>query len=113
MSPRTRDRGWFAARTLVGWLLTFAVMTVGGFVAWAALGSGLCEDDDSPGSDVYCNQGGWEASGLAIATLAVLTLLVPGIGALAGQRRLFWIGVLAPPALAVFVVLVSASMGQD
>lgn len=57
---------------MAGWLLTFAVMTIGGWFAWLVLGAGLCEDDDSPGSDTYCNQGGWEASGLAFASLAVL-----------------------------------------
>jgi hypothetical protein len=98
---------------MVGWLLTFAVMTIGGWFAWAVLGSGLCEDDDSPGSDTYCNRGGWEASGLAIAALAVLALLLPAAGVVAGNRRLFWIGLLAPLALGVFVVVLSARLGQD
>ena len=70
---------------MAGWLLTFAVMTIGGWFAWFVLGAGLCEDDDSPGSDTYCNQGGWEASGLAFASLAVLALLLPAAGVAAGE----------------------------
>jgi uncharacterized membrane protein YhaH (DUF805 family) len=98
---------------MAGWLLTFAVMTIGGFVALSALGSGLCEDDDSPGSDTYCNRGGWEATGLAMAALAVLALLLPAAAVAAGKRRLFWMGLLAPLALGVFVVVLSARLGQD
>jgi hypothetical protein len=88
-------------------------MTIGGWVALGVLGSGLCEDDDSPGSDTYCNQGGFEASGLAFASLAVLALLIPAAGVAAGNRRLFWIGVLAPMALGVLVFVLSTILGQD
>jgi hypothetical protein len=98
---------------MVGWLLTFAVMTIGGWFAWFVLGAGLCEDDDSPGSDTYCNQGGWEASGLAFASLAVLALLLPAAGIAAGNRRLFWIGLLAPIPLGVLVFVLSTILGQD
>jgi hypothetical protein len=108
-----RDRRWFGATAAAGWLLTFAVMTVGGFVAWVVLGAGLCEDDDSPGSDAYCNEGGWEASGLALAALAVFALVVPAAGVVAGNRRLFWIGLLSSLALGVFVFVLSAIVGQD
>jgi hypothetical protein len=88
-------------------------MTVGGFVVWAALGLGLCEDDGSPGSDAYCNHGGWEASGLALAALAVVALMVPAAGVVIGKRRLFWIGLLSPLPLGVLVVLLSATLGAD
>lgn len=88
-------------------------MTVGGLVAWVGLGIGLCEDDGSPGSDTYCNHGGWEASGLAIAALVVLALLVPAVGVVAGKRRLFWIGLLAPLALGLLVVALSATLGTE
>ena len=98
---------------MVGWLLTFAVMTIGGWFAWFVLGAGLCEDDDSPGSDAYCNRGGWEASGLAFASLAVLALLLPAAGVAAGKRRLFWIGLLAPIPLSVLVFVLSTILGQD
>ena len=98
---------------MAGWLLTFAVTTIGGWFAWFVLGAGLCEDDDSPGSDTYCNQGGWEASGLAFASLAVLALLIPAAGVAAGNRRLFWIGLLAPIALGVLVFVLSTILGQD
>ena len=113
VTPRKRDRRWLTAKAMVGWLLTFAVMTIGGFLAWSALGAALCEDDDSPGSDAYCNHGGGEATGLAIVTLAILALILPGAGVLGGKRRLFWIGVVAPLALGVFVVVLSARLGQD
>jgi hypothetical protein len=88
-------------------------MTVGGFVAWVGLGVGLCEDDGSPGSDTYCNHGGWEASGLAIAALAVLALLIPAAGVATSNRRTFWIGLLSPLALGLLVVAVSATLGTD
>jgi hypothetical protein len=89
------------------------VMTVGGFMAWAGLGLGLCEDEGSPGSDTYCNHGGWEASGLAIAALVVLALIVPAAGVVVEKRRLFWIGLLSPLALGVLVVALSATLGTD
>ena len=95
------------------WLLAFALMTIGGFIAWAGLGVGLCEDDGSPGTDAYCNHGGWEASGLALAGLLAFAVIVPTAGVVAGKRLLFWLGLLAPPALAVFVVMVSAKLGAD
>ena len=98
---------------MVGWLLTLAVMTIGGSFAWFVLGAGLCEDDDSPGSDTYCNQGGWEASGLALASLAVLALLLPSAALASGNRRLFWIGLLAPIPLGVLVFVLSTILGQD
>jgi hypothetical protein len=88
-------------------------MIAGGALAWIGLGTGLCEDSGSPGSDAYCNHGGWEASGLAIAGLAMSALLVPAAAVVAGSRRLFWIGLLSPPILAVFAVLLSATLGKS
>jgi hypothetical protein len=88
-------------------------MAVGGIVAWAALGIGLCEDSGSPGSDAYCNHGGLEASGLAIAALALLALFVPALGVIRGKRRLFWIGLLAPLVLGLLVIFASAILGTD
>jgi hypothetical protein len=88
-------------------------MAIGGFIAWAGLGAGLCEDDGSPGSDAYCNRGGWEASGLAIAVLVVFAVIVPIVGVVVGKRRLFWIGLLSPLALAVLVVMLSAKLGAS
>jgi hypothetical protein len=108
-----RDRRWFGAAATAGWLLALGVMTVGGFVVWVLLGTGLCEDDGSPGSDTYCNHGGWEASGLAIAAIAGLALVVPAVGVVAGKRRLFWIGLLSPLALGLLVVALSATLGTD
>jgi hypothetical protein len=108
-----RDRGWFGPSAAGGWLLAFLVMAVGGFFALYALGAGLCEDDGSPGSDSYCNRGGLEASGLAIAVLAGFALVVPAVGVVAGKRRLFWIGLLSPLALGLLVVAVSATLGTD
>jgi hypothetical protein len=105
------DRRWFRAGATVGWVLAFAGMTVGGFIAWVVLGIGLCEDDASVGSDRYCNRGGWEASGLAIAILAAVALVIPAAAVVAGQQRLFWIGVLSPVALCVLVVVLSATLG--
>jgi hypothetical protein len=113
MTVARRDRGWFGPSAAVGWLLAVGVMTVGGFVAWAGLGLGLCEDDGSPGSDAYCNHGGWEASGLAIAALVVLAVIVPAAGVVVGKRRLFLIGVVSPVALGALVVALSATLGAD
>jgi hypothetical protein len=70
-------------------------------------------NDGSPGSATYCNHGGWEASGLAIAVLAVLALLVPAAGVVGGKRRTFWIGLLSPLSLGVLVVMLSATLGTD
>jgi len=88
-------------------------MAVGGFFALYALGAGLCEDDGSPGSDSYCNRGGLEASGLAIAALVVWALVVPSAGVIAAKRRLFWMGVVLPLPLGVLVVALSATLGTD
>lgn len=74
---------------------------------------GVRDDDGSPGSDTYCNHGGWEASGLAIAALAVLALLIPAPGVATGNRRTFWIGLVSPLALGVLVVVLSAILGTD
>jgi hypothetical protein len=106
-----RDRGWFGPAAIGGWVLALLVMTVGGFVAWVGLGIGLCEDEGSPGSDGYCNHGGWEASGFALAALAAFALLVPAAGLAAGNPRLFVIGLLSPLALGVLIVVVSATLG--
>jgi hypothetical protein len=94
-------------------VLAVGVMTVGGFMAWAGLGLGLCEDSGSPGSDTYCNQGGLEASGFAIAALVVAALIVPAAGVVVGRRRLFWMGLLSPLPLGALVVLLSAALGAD
>ena len=88
-------------------------MTVGGLFAWVVLGVGLCEDSGSAGSDTYCNEGGWEASGLAIGILAALAVVVPAAAVVAGQRRLFWIGLLLPLALGVLVVVLSVTLGTE
>ena len=113
MTARNPGRRWFTARAGAAWGVTLVAMTVGGAVAWIALGTGLCEDDGSPGSDAYCNRGGWEASGLALAALVVLAVLIPAVGLAAGKRRLFWIGLLSPVALGVLVVVLSAALGTD
>jgi hypothetical protein len=108
-----RDRGWFGVAALAAWLLAFGVTAVGALIAWALLGAGLCEDDDSPGSDTYCNAGGMEASALAIAALVVLALLVPVTALVAGKRRLFWIGLISPLPLGVVVVVLATILGTD
>jgi hypothetical protein len=108
-----RDRRWFGAATAAGWLLGFGVMTVGGFVAWVGLGTGLCEDDGSSGSDTYCSHGGWEATGLAIAALAVLAVLVPAGRSCCGEATVVLDRLLSPLALGLLVVAVSASLGTD
>ena len=113
MTQRKRDRRWFGPSALVAWLSSAVVVTVGGFLAWSVLGSGLCEDDDSPGSDAYCNHGGFEASGIGFAALAGLTLVVPAVALAAASRRWFWIGGLAPPALGVLVFVLSTILGAD
>jgi hypothetical protein len=50
---------------------------------------------------------------LAFASLAVLALLIPAAGVTAGNRRLFWIGLLAPLALGGLVFVLSTILGQD
>lgn len=113
MTPVERDRQWFGAAAAGVWLLAFGVMTVGGLIAWVGLGTGLCEDDGSLGSDTYCNHGGWEASGLVIVALAALALFVPAAAVAARTQRLFWIGVVSPLILGVLVVVLSATLGTD
>jgi hypothetical protein len=113
VAQEKRDRSWFGPSAFVAWLSSAVVVTVGGFLAWAVLGSGLCEDDDSPGSDAYCNHGGFEASGIAFAALVGLTLVVPAVALAAASRRWFWIGVPAPPALGVLVFVLSGIIGAD
>ena len=113
MTGGKRDRGWFGPLAAGGWLLAFLVMAVGGFFALYALGAGLCEDDGSSGSDSYCNRGGFEASGLALAALVVWALVVPVAGVIAAKRRLFWLGVVLPLPLGVLVFLLSSTLGTD
>jgi hypothetical protein len=113
MIPTKSNRRWITARAGAAWGVTLAAMTVGGAVAWIALGTGLCEDDGSAGSDAFCNRGGWEASGLALGALVVLAVLIPAVGLAAGKRRLFWIGLLSPVALGVLVVVLAAVLGTD
>ena len=110
---QTRDRSWFTPTALLAWLVALAFVAVTGFLAWITLGSGLCEDDGSPGSDAYCNRGGWEASGLAIAAVIASAVLVPAVGITAAKRRLFWTGVLASLPLPVLVAVLSVILGRD
>src|SRR5919109_5212972 len=107
----TPDRVWFSGAAKAAWALILALMLVGGLVAWILLGVGLCEDSGSPGSDAYCNGGGWEASGLAIAGLALSAVIIPIVGVVTSSRRLFWTGVVSPPVLAAMVVLLAATLG--
>ncbi len=113
MTRSKPDRAWFSAAVMAAWGVVLTVMLVGGLIAWVGLGVGLCEDAGSPGSDGYCKQGGWEASGLVLGVLAVTALFVPATGAATGNRRLFWIGLLSPLTLAVADVLFSASLGNS
>ena len=105
------NRQWFSAAPKAAWALILLLMVIGGVVAWIGLGAGLCEDSGSSGSDAYCNGGGWEASGLAIVGLAAAALILPATGWATGNRGLFWIGLVTPPALVVAVVAVSAMLG--
>jgi hypothetical protein len=84
-----------------------------GLFAWIGLGIGLCEDTGSPGSNAYCNHGGWEASGLAIAGLGVSAVIIPVAGVVTGSRRLFWIGLLSPLLLLMMDVFLSATIGRS
>jgi hypothetical protein len=113
MTRSKPDRAWFSAAAMTAWGAVVTVMLLGGILAWVWLGASLCEDAYSPGSDGYCNQGGWEGSGLVLGVLAVTALLVPATGAATGDKRLFWIGLLSPPALAVASVLLAASLGKS
>jgi hypothetical protein len=106
------DRRWFGGAQGATWGLTLVVMLVGGLIAWVGLGTRLCEDFGSPGSDAFCNGGGWEASGLAIACLTVVAVLIPAAGVVSGSRRLFWTGLLLPLGLAVADVGLAAMLGR-
>jgi hypothetical protein len=94
------------------WGLTLAIVLGGGLVAWVGLGTGLCEDSGSPGSDAFCSRGGWEATGLAIGCLTVVAALIPAAGVVSGSRRLFWTGLLLPVGLAVADVTLAAMLGR-
>jgi hypothetical protein len=93
------------------WMLGIGLAAVGGFIAWLMLGLSLCEENFSAGSERYCNEGGWEASGLVFAVLAISTVAVPAVGVVLGRRRLFWAGVAGPVLLGLLTVLISATAG--
>ena len=106
-----RERLRLSPAARAAWTLGIGLAVVGGFIAWLALGLSLCEEDFSPGSDRYCGEGGWEASGLVFAVLAISTATVPAVGVLLGRRRLFWAGVVGPILLGLLTALISATAG--
>jgi hypothetical protein len=113
MPSRAHDRDWFSTTAATAWALAFLLMLFGSGIAWIALGVGLCEDDGFPGSDGYCNDGGWEATGLAFIALVAAALVVPAIGRAAGRKRLFWTGIAGPPLVATLVTLLVLKLGTQ
>jgi hypothetical protein len=107
-----RDRTWLTTKAGAAWTVAVFVMIVGGIVGALFLGIGLCEDVGSPGSDAYCNGGGMEASVFTLFGIAASTLVVPAVALALGRRRVFWIGVFAPPVLAVLEFVVATKLGQ-
>jgi hypothetical protein len=105
-------RSWFSVRAKIVWFLIVVLLLGGSAIAWLAVGIGLCEESYSPGSDRYCNRGGWEASGGAYVAIVVSAVVVPALGARAGSRRVFWVGLSLPVLLAVADVVLSATLGR-
>jgi hypothetical protein len=93
------------------WALVLTLTLVGGIAAWVSLGTGLCEGSGSSGSDLYCNRGGWEASGFGLGAAFFLAGAIPAAAVAVGSRRWFWIGLIAPAALSVIDVVLSATLG--
>lgn len=68
----------------------------------------LCEDVRSSGASQYCNYGGTDASGKVIGMLVISSIAVPIVGISLGRRKLFWIGIAAPLALELLLILAAA-----
>jgi uncharacterized membrane protein len=106
-----RDRSWLGAKAGAVWGVAAATMLVGGFYGFFLLG-GPCEDVGSGGSDAYCNHGGLEASAFTLLAIVASSVVVPTVAAALGHRRLFWIGVCAPPVLAALELVVAPQLAR-
>ena len=101
------------ARTSAALCVTSAAFAlVGGYIAAALVSAGLCEDDDSFGSDGYCNGGGMEAALIAILINAAAAIALPALALLFGRHRAFKVALLAPLGLPL-IVLTTWIFGTD
>ena len=105
-------RARLSTRVKVFWALFVLIFAFGAFVGLLLVGPGLCEDTGSPGTDSYCNGGGFEAAALTIAASVLAGIVVPATGIVLRRRLLFWLGVTAPVALVVLAVVAASTLGR-
>jgi hypothetical protein len=107
----TSARPWLSHGMRAAWLATVVFLIIGGWVLWRWLGL-LCEGSGSSGTETYCG-GGWEASGLAFASLVASAIVIPTAAVVLRRRRLFWVALIAAVILAPLNFVLSAIFGSN
>jgi hypothetical protein len=95
------------------WVASAALTLVGGFIAAILVSAGLCEDDDSYGSDGYCNGGGMEAALIAILIDVVAVIAAPALALFWGRERAFKAALLVPLLGLPLILLATQILGTD
>jgi hypothetical protein len=108
----TSARPWLSHGMRAAWLATVVFLIIGGWVLWRWLGL-LCEGSGSSGTETYCGGGGWEASGLAFASLVPSAIVIPTAAVVLRRRRLFWVALIAAVILAPLNFVLSAIFGSN
>jgi hypothetical protein len=101
------EQSWFSSDLLGVWALSLCGVIIGGVVGWVGLGIGICENSGSTSAATYCDDGGWQASGLGVAGSIVLALALPVLALATDRRMLFRLGLVFPPILLAADIAVS------
>jgi hypothetical protein len=96
---RPREAPWFSNELLGVWAISVCGVIIGGVLGWVALRIGLCENARSADSATYCNDGGWEASGVGVAGAIGLALALPVLALATDRCLLFRLGLVLPAAV--------------
>jgi hypothetical protein len=95
----SREESWFSGDLLGIWALSVCGVIICGAVAWIGLRMGLCDSSRSADAAMYCDNGGWEASGIGVVGAIGLALAIPVLALATDRRRLFRLGLIFPAVL--------------
>jgi hypothetical protein len=95
----SREGSWFSSDLLGIWALSVCGVIICGAVGWIGLRMGLCDSSRSADAATYCDNGGWEASGIGVVGAIGLALAIPVLALATDRRRLFRLGLIFPAVL--------------